>query len=784
MVGLLDNESLRPPKLESKKIVHPQLFPTDLKKKFRIESEVTNNEIFIRYQAYDLEYYRPITLTILKELSKIYLQKIIEALDTLVQINHPNILPILDHNHVEDGKRYYWITPRVVPIYWDDIIKQSCSESEHLEFIIGLFIDLFSGLKAAHKHNVIHGMISPNTIFLYNDRFCFSDFSFPISLNTAVTIYTAPEIVDGKGIDVSTDLYSIGILFRELISQNFTNYYQNPPDQSKKSIKVDIKISKNIIFPHLQEYIHQLTKSNPDERFESIEAALEAFEKAVNLEKVVLLGKIPSEIDILDRIKKEPLDSQIDIKSELMPVLSKTIREINRLAFKDVVILHINHCLEDVFIFNQLLASIAYDLIFVTVPYGSQQVSTSVPYPVYHAFDKQGEFELYQNEEPLEQISSDFNNAMDILISRALKGEIARYVSEGKKILIIEDGGYHYNILHGLDTNELKLKQAVIGVVEQTTSGVIRCANSFRTTGASYPMLTAARSNVKIRYEAYFIGRRVVDELNYLLYEFNDFLSFHNVAVIGYGIIGRNVAACLNGMNCQISVIDIDKETSSLAMKEGYSVYDTLPVDFFEGTTIIIGSSGESSFTYLTLYNFLESGSSKMYLASASSKRIEFSKLIGFFEGSYETRKNIIKLYPDFEKINDIQIEYNKIGLAYHFNYCNKNKSIILVARGFPVNFYRPGSISLTYTMIDPVYAEMVLLAQHLVLYSSELKKELYLLGSSNIPYFNINEEEVISTWIESNKLSAIKKNADVWSNFRVHPLEEKLRVRCIMNTE
>ena len=130
--------------------------------------------------------------------------------------------------------------------------------------------------------------------------------------------------------------------------------------------------------------------------------------------------------------------------------------------------------------------------------------------------------------------------------------------------------------------------------------------------------------------------------------------------------------------------------------------------------------------------------------------------------------------YPALKRINDIQIESNQIGLAYHFKYCNKNKSIILVARGFPVNFYRPGSISLTHSMIDPVNAEIVLLAQHLALYSNELKNELYLLGNGIIPYLDLNEEELISTWIEYNKLSVIEENGDIWSNLNIHPLEKK----------
>lgn len=194
----------------------------------------------------------------------------------------------------------------------------------------------------------------------------------------------------------------------------------------------------------------------------------------------------------------------------------------------------------------------------------------------------------------------------------------------------------------------------------------------------------------------------------------------------------------------------------------------------------MIGASGESSFTYPMLISFLESNSSLLYLASASSKRIEFANLIDFFEGSYEKRGKIIQLYPHLNKIDNIEIEFNKIGLTYHFKYNGKNKQIILIARGFPVNFYRPGIISLTYSIIDLINTEILLLSQHLVYYFPKLEKKLYLLGGSTIPYLEIYEENLVSTWIKVNKLSEFQTSKHIWDNFQIHPLENRLRRKCL----
>ena len=107
-------------------------------------------------------------------------------------------------------------------------------------------------------------------------------------------------------------------------------------------------------------------------------------------------------------------------------------------------------------------------------------------------------------------------------------------------------------------------------------------------------------------------------------------------------------------------------------------------------------------------------------------------------------------------------------------------KSIILVARGFPVNFYREGSISLTHSIIDPIYTEIIVLLQYLVNNSHKLKNKLYLLGFTPIPDLQIKEETIISSWINYNKLSIAHNTGNIWNNFDIHPLEDKLRVNFL----
>ena len=64
-----------------------------------------------------------------------------------------------------------------------------------------------------------------------------------------------------------------------------------------------------------------------------------------------------------------------------------------------------------------------------------------------------------------------------------------------------------------------------------------------------------------------------------------------------------------------------------------------------------------------------------------------------------------------FDRLADAQ----KIPLyqadAYRFS-CGRE--VVLLAQGFPLNFYDKSSDSLTYDMIDPVFSEMLLCAKAL----------------------------------------------------------------------
>ena len=96
-------------------------------------------------------------------------------------------------------------------------------------------------------------------------------------------MYMAPEQLDiYKNLDKRTDIYSIGVLFHEMI----TGSKPYPLDISKEELFYNINsnplIRTDEIYPgadgRLQEIVDKATQKNPDKRYQNCEEMLEKIE--------------------------------------------------------------------------------------------------------------------------------------------------------------------------------------------------------------------------------------------------------------------------------------------------------------------------------------------------------------------------------------------------------------------------------------------------------------------------------------------------------------------------
>lgn len=423
--------------------------------------------------------------------------------------------------------------------------------------------------------------------------------------------------------------------------------------------------------------------------------------------------------------------------NDTMPLLESLLPEGG--CARDTVVLHINHCMDNSFYFTEQLQKAFGRVVFIAVPYNDRGVPGGLAYPAYHGVRTQSGYTLMRNNNPVEECPGEFLHATRRIIELALDGEIREQMERGKRLLIVEDGGYHYPVLRRWLKERPSLSGMVWGSVEQTTAGIRSC-------GAEellYPVASVARSTYKIRVEAYFVADRVVGELKRMLRRQGDFIDFHDVLLLGYGIIGRSVAQCLAPNHVRLFVRDTDADVRQAAKREGLSPWNGV----FRDDMLVLGNVGKPSFTREMLDAFLKGRASRIFLASSSSKQVEF------------------------EAIFDVLDSAQRTGLYQADSYLfPSGKEIVLLAQGFPLNFYDKSSDSLTYSMIDPVFSEMLLCARAMRERPGQLGNRIYLFGVDEQLGGYEAEKVLLDNWM---KLNHLHFNIDT---FNRHPQEAHLR--------
>ena len=428
---------------------------------------------------------------------------------------------------------------------------------------------------------------------------------------------------------------------------------------------------------------------------------------------------------------------------------------------KDVAVLHINHCMDNTFRFNDVLKGLFGHVTLLTPPYSNQDIPEGYPGPCYHGARREGRYCLMKDRRELGLSCGQFLEATLLLLEEAFRQELVPLLRQGKKLLIIEDGGYHFEALPQVRRMFPGVEDSIIGVVEQTTSGTRR-SMSRQGYRYAYPCASIARSDIKMNVESIFIGQRIVEELGLMLYEADTFYSFHDVLLLGYGIVGRSCRMALEGHFCRLAAYDTNPRVLRVAREEGLRAYPRPVPEMFARDTIVIGCVGRPSFDEEMFRAFLAGEGKTLYLASGSSKDVEFSYFLRYLAGSEA-------------QIPGLVLEGQETARWYRrcrFRYGGGEKTVYLMAEGKPVNFYREGVISLTYRVIDLVFTEMLQMALYLCRHR-DLPPQLYVLGGDNPITRAVSEGDMLERWFRENQLW---HPGELERFLRPHPLAGELR--------
>lgn len=211
-----------------------------------------------------------------------------------------------------------------------------------------------------------------------------------------------------------------------------------------------------------------------------------------------------------------------------------------------------------------------------------------------------------------------------------------------------------------------------------------------------------------------------------------------------------------------MTAYDVDSRMLQAARDDGMQVFPAPDPEMFCLDTIVIGCVGSPSFCEEMFLAFLRGEGKNIYLASGSSRDVEFSYLLRYLAGKEKEIPGLVLESRETARWHD----------CYRFRYGGREKNVYLMAEGKPVNFYREGVISLTCRVIDPVFTEMLEMALYLCR-SRDILPQLYILGEDNPVTRAVSEKELLEAWFEENRFW-YRGNPESFLN--PHPFAGELR--------
>lgn len=253
-------------------------------------------------------------------------------------------------------------------------------------------------------------------------------------------------------------------------------------------------------------------------------------------------------------------------------------------------------------------------------------------------------------------------------------GLIVKKFVRKQPFLCFDLGGHFSKYFQSLTT----IPQKLLGVIEETKSGIWFDPHTLK-----IPLISVAESQLKNYGEVYFVARAILRNTEHILInEFQETLAGKNILVLGFGMIGRNLAPILQ-RQARVTIYDIKPSLRLKAQIDGFNVLFSLTnLSQFD---IVIGVTG--SYVLKQELAELKDG---VILVNGSTRKKEF-----------DFRSIARYIMKRSEKTS-----YTKISLT-------DGNSIHLLAHGYPVNFFRTESIP--EYILDLVYSEMLLLSERLI---------------------------------------------------------------------
>ncbi len=298
--------------------------------RYDIQEEIGQGGMSVVYRGRDTKLKRPVAVKVLhehlakRETSRRRFQREARA---VARLDHPNIIDVYDFSDEAEDASY--IVMEYIPgRNLREFVDSHRAPPPEIVSLMGVIIA--DALEHAHEHGVIHRDLKPENIMVTDDgRLTLMDFGIAHVADAETMTQTgsllgspahmAPEIIDGREVNESSDVFSLGTVLYYLSTGEFPFRGDNPSHLLREIVEgnfreagaVEPKMSRQ-----LDDIINHCLQRHPEDRPASIGVLRESL-----LQSVETLGPDVSPEEELNKYFQDPASYVSEFEKRVVPKL-------------------------------------------------------------------------------------------------------------------------------------------------------------------------------------------------------------------------------------------------------------------------------------------------------------------------------------------------------------------------------------------------------------------------------------------------------------------------------
>jgi serine/threonine-protein kinase len=250
---------------------------------YRLEKTVARSGMATLYKATDVRDGRPVAIKVPHaemEADPVLVERFRREQEIGQELDHPGVVKTFDS---DERSRLYMV------IEWVDgqLLRSILNKERELpiERATNLTLQILDALDTMHKHGVVHRDLKPENIMVDDaDRIKLIDFGIAMKedarritfVDMSATLgtpdYISPEQVKGQRGDQRSDIYSLGVMFYEMLTGEVPFRGPNPLAVMNERVLHDAepaRARRAEISPELNEILNRALERDPRRRYQT-----------------------------------------------------------------------------------------------------------------------------------------------------------------------------------------------------------------------------------------------------------------------------------------------------------------------------------------------------------------------------------------------------------------------------------------------------------------------------------------------------------------------------------